>query len=472
MLGCSQPEAVPVESPAPATTSASEQRPLKLVVVDDDSLATVAAREWTARASRRLDIVTIDSTQFGLWLKADAGGLADSDAVICASCWVGELAARGLIEPMPDFVRQNASFADGDIGFETDFLPLYRQSVMTWGETICGLPLGGHVFVLGYRTDIFESLGLPAPRSLEAVRAAVQAFLEGDKKPEWPEIAIAQPLAETWAAHTFLAHAAPYCRHRNRFSALFELRTMEPEINGPEYQRALRELTEDARRGSDARCWEQTPTQTFQSLFRGECVMAIGWPDAIDETTTAGDLLDRIAIIEFPGSRQVYDRFEGAWHERVEGEATHVPYLFPEDRMAVVLKSSRSQRAAWNLVAHLTGKSWGTTVAAASPATGPYRRSQLSGTTWTRGLPSKIVDEYRRAWISTATRRTFLSRLRLPANQAYLDALDAAVRACRGGSQTSDRELDEVATTWRRITEQQGQRLQIDAFHRSLGLEP
>ncbi len=473
--GCRE-QAVPEASKMPSSTAVTDQRPLKMVVVDDVALAAAAAREWTARASRRLEIVNVGSAELASWLSSGARELGDVDAMILASHWVGDLAGRGLIQPMPDYVRTSRAFADGEIGLETDILPLYRQSVMTWGDSICGLPLGGHVYVLGYRKDVFDALNLPVPDTIASLREALETYVAAEKLDAWPSIAIVQPLAKDWAVHTFLARAAPYCRHRNRFSALFELQSMQPEISGPEYVRALQEIAEDAGRvgESPAEHINTSPVQAFQSLFGGQCLVAIGWPGAYEDHVQE-EVLQQITILELPGSHEVYSRFEGVWQQRLADEATHVPYAFPDDRMAVVLKSSRSENAAWNLIARLSGKQWGPIVSDASAATGPFRRSQLTQSLGTRNLPRGLADQYRDVLESTMARRTFLSRLRLPANQEYLDTLDEAVRKFLSGPAEPDaaiRSLEDVAAAWQQITERQGRAAQIDAFHCSLGLEP
>ncbi len=473
MSGCRE-QVSPSESTAtPTETEGASQRPLKLVVVDDDELAAAAEREWTARASRRLQVLAISGTQFAEWSKADFRELADVDAVIVDSEWIGDLAEHNLIETMPDYVRTNRGFAGGDMAIEADILPLCRVSIMRWGDLYCGIPLAARPFVFGVRRDILQHLKLPVPHSVESVRDVVQAYALADKQAGWPELPLAQPLAPNWAVYDFLARAAPYCRHRNRFSALFDLRSMQPTIDGPDFVRALEELKESVETSSKSRAGlEMDPAESFRSLLMGDALMAVGWYGGLDGVPLSEEAMENIVITELPGSADVYSRSEESWQKRSDEDTGNIPLAFAADRMAVVLRSSRSQRAAWNLVARLSGKEWSATVAAPSQAAGPVRRSQLRNTYWNDGLPRNLVQQYREALTATFARRAFLIKPRLPASRAYLMELDAAIRKCCTEDQDAATTLRDVSKRWQEITERRGVDNQVDAYHRSLGLEP
>ena len=58
-----------------------------------------------------------------------------------------------------------------------------------------------------------------------------------------------EPLAPGWAGLVLLARAAPYAKHRDNYSALFDIETMEPLVAGPPFVQALEELVAAAKLG-------------------------------------------------------------------------------------------------------------------------------------------------------------------------------------------------------------------------------
>ncbi len=58
-----------------------------------------------------------------------------------------------------------------------------------------------------------------------------------------------EPLGPGWAGLVLLARAAPYAKSQSNYSALFDMRTMEPLISGPPLVRALEELAAAAKLG-------------------------------------------------------------------------------------------------------------------------------------------------------------------------------------------------------------------------------
>ena len=66
---------------------------------------------------------------------------------------------------------------------------------------------------------------------------------------ESPWFGTAEPLGPGWAGLVLLARAAPYAKHRDNYSTLFNIKTMEPLLTGPPMVRALEELVAAAKLG-------------------------------------------------------------------------------------------------------------------------------------------------------------------------------------------------------------------------------
>jgi hypothetical protein len=469
-LGCStQTTDAPGESDRPDVTPPAVQRPLRLIVVDDPQLAKLAQREWTARATRALEVIELNLAELQDAI-GDDSPLDRGDAIVFPAEMLGSLAERELIQPLPRFVLENESFAGGDLALLTDVLPLVRQAQVRWGERPFVVSFGAKVLTLGYRRDILESIELGVPETFAELASALATFAAAQPTGDnWPIYGLAQPLASSWAAKTLLARAAPYCRHPGRYSALFELRTMEPSITLPDIQRALTELVNDVDPSSQESL-DFDPAAAFAALARGECLFAFGWPTDLP-ADKASEI--EIGIAEFPGSPDVYNRSTEKWELRSDNESVHVPLAFPVGRVAAVLSGSRSQKPSWSLLVHLSGRQWGSEVCSASQASGPFRNSQFANSQrWLPDLPPSLAVEYLSAISRTQQQRMFLALPRFPAASRYLTALDDAVRKSVQGSLTPQQALEQTRDSWQRITEEVGTDSQIEAYHRHLGLEP
>jgi multiple sugar transport system substrate-binding protein len=437
--------------------------PLQLVVVNDSALADAARREWTARAARALEVINIDVAALRAALVNGDPALMRADAIIFPPELLGELADHEWLQPIPGFVIDDPTFATGDLAFD-DVFPLPRQSYVRWGDSHFAIPIGARVFTLGFRADVIEALSLARPSSLLQLQTAIKTFEQAPSAlNRWPDYALAQPLAESWAARVLLAYAAPLCSERGRYSTLFNLRTMDPLIESPGFQRALEWLI--AGTGGDAQnSLDMGPTDSFAALFAGKCLFAIGWPETHGDLQS--DLIDVIRIVEFPGATETYSRNDSEW--KSNDEIRHIPLAFPAGRLGAALRHSRRQKPAWNLIVRLGGVEWGSLVCAASEATGPVRASQLGD--WLRHIPAGLG--YQDALISTSDRGRGLVMLRIPGATEYLAALDAATRAAAKGQIEPAEALAQTARQWADITSHRGTESQIGAYCRNLGLEP
>ena len=129
---------------------------------------------------------------------------------------------------------------------------------------------------------------------------------------------------------------------------------------------------------------------------------------------------------------------------------------------------------AFQLLAWLSGKEWGTRVASASPATTLYRRSQVRDP---RPWVDPLTDSQATAEFATAVRdalseQASLAVPRIPGQNRYMAALDEAVAAALAGSTTPEAALQEAAARWQSITAELGLDAQRKAYRNSLGLEP
>lgn len=440
---------------------------LRLLVADDPALADAIGRlrgEWRGATGAELEI---DETTENAWLGAS---VPDADALIYPAGDLGLLVENDWLLPLAE-----QSLASGEIDW-IDIFESDKTHDACWGATVYAIPFGSPVLACWYRADLLKKLDRQPPETWQQYQELAQLLADraslGDAMPAeqtaWS--GTAEPLAEGWAGLTLLARAAAYAKHRNHYSALFDMRTMEPLIAGPPFVRALDELVAAAKLGP-ADALEITPRRAMQAFAEGECGLALTWPEArradVADETDEG----RFACIDLPGADDVYNPQSAAWEKRRDDEPTHVPLLGMAGRVGSVVKGSQHADAAVHLLGWLAGPQWSARISTSSPATALFRRSQVENSRqWIAPRLAEAAADYADAVERSLTAAEYLGAPRLPGRRGYLAALDHAVRAAVSGDASSGDALRAAAEEWRRLTAELGVDSQRAAYRRSLGL--
>lgn len=462
LIGCSDQE----ESQSPS--AARQDAMLRLLVVDDPELAAAAELlrgEWKGQTGGSFEVQQTSTD--GLLSAADL----QADAVIFPSSLLGSLAEKKLLAPVP--VR----LLEEDAANWSRIFSLLRGHEAVWGTDTFAVPFGSPVLVCYYRADLLEKLGRQPPSTWKdyqdlAELLADRAALGDAGPPEGsPWHGAIEPLAPGWAGRVLLARAASYATHREHFSTLFNLDTMEPLIAGPPFVRALEELVAAAGPQAAERPFLD-PAGVRAAFWEGQCGLALTWPSATAKGLKSTEPKPRVGFAELPGSREVYDFAQQRWEDRDEGTDHRVTLLSISGRLGAVARSSAAGEAAIQLLLWLSGEQWSREVSRESQATTLYRESHaLNPAEWVEPtVPAEAAAQYAELAQLALTREQRLFALRLPGHVEYLAALDeAAVKALKG-EQTAQAALSEVATRWEGITERLGREAQKDAYARSLGL--
>ncbi len=474
--GCRSQEAPP---PAPA---AADNRPLRLLVLDDANLAAAIEQTWRTRSEAPLDVRQVSSNNFG------EGRRLDADAVIYPSGLLGELAERNLLLPLTDDMQSHPQLNQHDV------LDMVRLREIRWGEAVYAVAFGSPVYLLAYRQDVLHQAGLQPPATWEEYQRLVAHLGQRENlgslapPPSQPWFGTAEPWGPGWAGQTLLARAASSVRHHNQYSDLFDFTSMKPLIDGPPYVRALEQMVAAAAH-SPPENNTFSPHDAYRALAKGQTALAICWPEpsssqdagqnAEAQHAIAGQTLQsapgepEIRWIELPGSREVYSLNEAQWEPRGADEPIHVPLLAASGRLGSVTRESSRAKAALHVLAVLSGE-WSSDIATRSSATTLYRQSHLaSPAAWyPEGGDSEAVQSYAAVAHASLTRGVWMFSPRIPGRARYLDALDAGVRQALAGEATAQEALTDVAEKWREITADLGPEQQTAAYERSLGLEP
>lgn len=459
-LGCSGPK--------PDSGDGGAEKPLvgvelRVAVVDDRPLADAVGRlsgEWNSLTGGVVRVESITEEEL------DAAERLRHDAVICAAHRLGPLVQRGLTAPMPK------ELLAGNAGDWSDVFELVRLRVACWGREVFGVPLGSPVLTCYYRADLLQKLGRPPPRSWAEYQELAEQLASlpqgGDLDAEgW--CGTVEPLAPGWAGLVLIARAAPYAKHRDNYSTLFDIQTMEPLVSGPPFVRALQELVAAAEAGPK-RPQDYDPAAARAAFWRGNCGMVLSWPTSADSVRAAAEI--PVGFVELPGSSEVFEIGSRQWETRAEGERGHVPLTGLAGRIGVVGNQSGHRPAAFQLLLWLSGKQLSGRVCTHSRATTLFRRSHVeTAGRWTEGpISSSAARQYADVTAATLGQRTWLSAPRIPGRSEYLSALDAAVHQAVSGEKAASEALQEAATRWREITKRRGLHSQKAAYHRSLGL--
>lgn len=493
--GCPRPAGEPLPADkGPAEPSVH----LRLLVVDDPALATAIDQlkgEWNAQTGSTLEVAQAPK------LDLAAAEPPEADALIVASSQLADLAMRPWIVPVPAAIlddRPQGGVGTGGGAREggwAEIFPLVRAREAAWGNRTVAVPFGSPVLTLYCRADLLEKLGAKPPRSWAEYLKLARLLEDRGKLGEFapPQGAVwlgsMEPLGPGWAGTMLLARAAPYATHRANYSAIFQLETMEPLIDGPPFVRALEEQIEALGKNA-AESLRADPGDVRRAFWSGRCGMAITWPSGAHrdarpasaqpskgsptggkETKVEGREI-RVSIAELPGSTEVYNIASQSWEPRRPEEDARVPLLGIAGRLGVVTTRCPSTDAAFRLLTWLSGQPSGRAAAALSPATTLFRQSDLRfPQAWTEAeFPPALAAQYALLTQQTLSREQAMFALRIPGRGEYLAVLDEAVQQAIRGQQKPLDALRQVKLRWQEITSRLGLDRQREAYRRSLGL--
>jgi multiple sugar transport system substrate-binding protein len=441
--------------------------PLRILVLDDEELATVVQQEWESRGG--LSQVTRQTS--AEWLASEPKRLA-ADVIIYPSGLLGELAERNFIVPLDDETLDSPGFD------RSGLFDLIRLREIAWGNDVMAVPFGSPPLTLFYRRDIFQKLQLTPPATWQEYQTLAERLADreslGELAPpqDQPWHATVEPTAGDWASYLLLSRAAAYCRHPNQYSTLFDFGSMQPLIDSPPFVRALEELTAAAQHSAPG----HTPTEARRIFLAGQSAMALTWPSRADDASpeTSSEREDWIGIAELPGAREAFSQRADSWEELQENDSGRSTLLAAAGRLGSVTRDCRQKKQAVALLLLLTGRELGATVGAQSKFTTLTRIDQLtSASAWTdRELAGEPARMYGEAVQATLSRPYWIDAIRLPGRSKYLAALNSAIEQTLADEATPSAALTTTASQWSAISESLGLESQRQAYVRNLGLKP
>ncbi len=467
VTGCPQATEGPEE---PVSSQSLAGVSLKLLVAGDPQIAAAAQRlqgEWTAQTGSDFQVDSISEEDL---TEADT---IEADALICPSYQLGVLAQRKLVSRLPGSLLPRKLLPEGADHW-SDVFELQKLREVAWGDDVVAVPFGSPVLTCYYRADLLRRLGRRPPQTwaeyaeLAELMSDGEALGQADAGGE-PWSGTIEPLGPGWAGLVLLARAAPYARHRDNYSTLFRIDTMEPLIDGPPFVRALKELAAAAKLGPQGQL-QYDPADARTTFWKGRCGMALSWPTAAVALQADGNI--EVGLAELPGSAEVYNVGNQAWESRSANDDPRVPLLAVAGRVGVVSATTAHGEAAFQLLFWLSGEQLSPQVCSATPATTLFRRSHLdSPLQWVeKPIPLETSADYAKVTEATFLRQQCIFALRIPGRAEYVAALDEAVHRTINGDQPPPDALNQAASRWRGITQKYGVQEQKVAYLSSLGV--
>ena len=392
--------------------------------------------KWEELTGIKVNIIEAQHDEmFPKMMQEHRGGTGAYDVLNIVPAWMGDMVRAGAVEPLDAYVDKYGYRAELD-----DIGDVYRENQMRIGDTIYGFPDDGDVFILYYRKDIFEEMGLSVPTTWDE-------FYEVSK-------AITDAMAPDVYGSAFMRARGLlqyFYQERARVEGckFFDAETMKATINGPGCVKALAGMVKDnTTMPPGIEVWGFV--ETLAAFNAGQSAMLQSWPPV--GRWSAGYGTDDIAMQWVPPSV-------------VSGKVGYAlppgghPQLAAGFAMAVS-SSSKNKDAAYLYIQWINSVDIShQRVQLPYALRDPFRKSHFSSPEYQSRWPD--AKHYLEAAEKGAV--SGLLDLSIINTFAYIDALAAGLQTVMSGGDPQT-ELDGVAAKWDALTEKVGVDAQREAY--------
>jgi multiple sugar transport system substrate-binding protein len=462
------------------------------------------ARNWEGQTGGELEIVPYDP---------GATDPPDADVWLIPAFALPRWAAADQLRLLPDSITSGGGYSWSTL------LPLYRDKLAIWDRKRFAMPLLGESLLCCYRSD-----WLADPKHQAAFAAKYQRPLEppatweqfadiaeyfsrdaqAEKVPSLPPL----PVYDDERERTFYTIAANYAMRaiaagettndeRLLFSFQYDSTSGEPRLATGGFVHALQLLKrlQTCRPPGEA----EQPAQAFTE---GRAVFCLTETAQLAVFQKSAKVKDRFGVCRLPGADGYYNftptktlvkllslalgTAGGSYYDFahpetntwVKREGNRVPYLGSGGWLGVVPKSAADEKAAFSLLAHLTGPAVSKQIVI-DPLVGggPTRQDHLdSATRWDAfGLDAArttAVKEVLRQMLEHPGLKNPALHLRTPDEATHRRALQEELRAALKGDKTPEKALQDAAARWAKMDRDKGLAAHRAEVRISLGLLP
>ena len=391
---------------------------------------------WEELTGIKVNIIEAQHDEmFPKMMQEHRGGTGAYDVLNVVPAWMGDMVRAGAVEPLDEYVDKYGYRAELD-----DIGDVYRENQMRIGDTIYGFPDDGDVFILYYRKDIFEEMGLSVPTTWDEFYEVSKAITDA-KAPDMYGSAFMR-------ARGLLQY---FYQERARVEGckFFDAETMKATINGPGCVKALAGMVKDnTTMPPGIEAWGFV--ETLAAFNAGQSAMLQSWPPV--GRWSAGYGTDDIAMQWVPPSV-------------VAGKVGYAlppgghPQLAAGFSMAVS-SDSKNKDAAYLYIQWINSIDIShQRVQLPYALRDPFRKSHFSSPEYQSRWPDAkyYLEAAEKGAVSGLLDLSIINTF------AYIDALAAGLQSVMAGGDPQE-ELDGVAEKWDALTEKVGVDAQREAY--------
>ena len=433
-------------------------------------------KPWEAYTGAKINWIDLAQADYNPRLQqAIATGTVDFDIIEMGAPFEGDTAGRGLLNEMPDWVKDQIE-ADDLVGY-------LQPPVGTWDGKTYRITIDGDCHTFAYRTDYFGEgsiTGRDVPKTWQEVNEISKALVgKEDPLTGLPAHGYLDPL-KGWGGFGFYFlenRAAAYAKHPSDPAWLFDPDTMKPRVNNPAWVQAIQDVMDliaiDGAYPAD-QINADPGTTAFQQFLAGTGSMLMWWGDVGSNARTSDSSVvgDVVGFGINPGSDRVYNSQSGAW-EDTYNEAPNMAYLgwgvYVTNR---VEGDDAKRKAAWSAAAHLGGKDISLWMSAYPSGFQPYRNSHFQFDEWEEaGYDRAFIEDYLGSNADSYNHPNAAIEPRIPGIfQYYSVAEDELAKGFAGQYGSAQETADAIAAAWEKITDQIGRESQVKLYKASLGM--
>ena len=406
--------------------------------------------------------------------QAIATGTVDFDIIEMGAPFEGDTAGRGLLDEMPDWVKDQID-ADDLVGY-------LQPPVGTWDGKQYRVTIDGDCHTYAFRTDYFGEGaigGAEVPTSWQKVNEVSKALIgKEDPLTGLPAHGYLDPL-KGWGGFGFYFvanRAAPYVKKMGDPAWLFDPETMKPLVNTPGWVQAFQDVMDliDAGAYPADQINADPGVTAFSQFLAGTGSMLMWWGDVGSNARTSDSSVvgDVVGFGINPGSERRYDLGSGAWVDEYN-EAPQMAYIgwgiYVTKRVS---GDEKKRKAAWSAAAHLGGKDISLWMSAYPSGFQPYRNSHFQYDEWeAAGYDRAFIEDYLGSNADSYNHPNAAIEPRIPGIfQYYSVAEDELAKGYAGQYGSAQETADAIAAAWEKITDQIGRESQIALYKASLGM--
>ncbi|MBX3030984.1 MAG: extracellular solute-binding protein [Chloroflexi bacterium] len=443
-------------------------------------------RAWVDYTGANIEWIDLAQADYnGRLQQAIATGTVDFDILAMGSPFEGDTAGRGLLDPMPDWVKEQI-----DIDDYVDYL---KPPVGTWGGETYRISIDGDTHTLAYRTDYYADAALAEawtaeghagewapPTTWEQVNEQSK-FLAGKKDPLTGLDAhgVVDPLNYLWGGfglYFLTDRAVAYAKHPDSPAFLFDPADMRPLINTPGWVQAIQDVIDlkDTPGAYPADQLSKDPNGTGFDQFLAGTGAAVMWWGDVGSNARTSDTSVVGPVVGFdinPGADRVYNWMTEAWEETPNRAPSNAYIGWGIYVTNQVSGDELKRKCAWSAAAHLGGKDLSLWTVAYPSGYQPYRNSHFNYDEWeAAGYDREFIEDYLSSNLDSYNHPNAANEPRIPGIfQYYSRAEDILVNGLGSGA-TAQEIADEIAAAWEETTDQIGRESQLELYRASLGL--